>query len=118
MNIETLREYCLNKKGVSDSFPFDDNALVFKVLNKMFLIIPINSNPLNFTAKCDPYKAVKLREEYESINPGYHTNKKHWNTIEVNPDISDDLIYDLVNHSYDLVVSGLTIKDKEKLNSM
>lgn len=118
MNIELLREYCLNKKGVTDSFPFDDNALVFKVLNKMFLIIPVNSNPLNFTAKCDPHKAVKLREEYESINPGYHTNKKHWNTIEVNPDINDDLIYELVNHSYDLVVSGLSKKDKENLESM
>jgi len=115
MNIEELRIYCLSKKGVSDSFPFNETALTFKVLNKMFLIAIIDSKPVNFSGKCNPEKAIEYRELYQSITPGYHLSKKHWNTIEMNEDISTEFAKELIDHSYDLVVAGLTKKQKLEL---
>lgn len=81
MNVEEIRHYCLLKKGATESFPFDNSTLVFKVGNKIFLLLDLNANPVQFNAKCLPDKAVDLREKYPSIIPGYHMNKQHWNTV-------------------------------------
>lgn len=114
MNIEEIREYCLKKDGVTESFPFDDTALVFKVLDKMFALTIIEGD-LRINLKCDPEKAIELREEYSYVIPGYHMNKKHWNTIELTGEINEKLVYKWIDDSYELVVNSLTKKDKEKL---
>jgi len=114
MNIENYRNYCITKPGVSEGFPFDEKTLVFKVMNKMFALTGVESfNSVNL--KCHPELAIELREEYHSIKPGYHMSKKHWNTIEINGDVTDKKIYELIDLSYDLVVKGLTEKLKEEL---
>lgn len=122
MHIEELRDFCISKKGVTEHFPFDETTLVFKVMNKMFALTGLVSwENLEETVnlKCDPEKATILRGEYEGINPGFHMNKKHWNTITINrSDVSDKLVFELINHSYDLVVEGLTKKDKKYLNEL
>lgn len=110
MNIEQFREYCIAKKGVTESFPFDDKALVFKVMDKMFALTGLESNPATANLRCDPERAIELREEYDGlIIPGYHMSKKHWNTIEIEK-VSPKLLTELIDHSYDLVVRGLTKK--------
>ncbi|MEM6541016.1 MAG: MmcQ/YjbR family DNA-binding protein [Bacteroidota bacterium] len=82
MNVEALREYCLVKKGVSETFPFDGDTLVFKVMDKMYALLPLERQPTQLNLKCDPDRAIELRETYDgAILPGYHMNKKHWNTI-------------------------------------
>lgn len=112
MNIEQFRDYCLSKKGVTESLPFDDNTLVFKVLNKMFALTSLVSEEFRVNLKCDPEKAIELREQYENIIAGYHMSKKHWNTVIVDQRITNKLFIELVNHSYDLVVAKMTKKDK------
>ena len=121
MNIEQLREYCIRKKGVTEEFPFDFDTLVFKVMGKMFALVPLSrweqgSETINL--KCDPERALELRDEYDSINAGYHMSKKHWNTITANQDTSDALIFELIDHFYDLVVKGLTKKLKIELENL
>lgn len=103
MNVEELRDYCLLKEGVEECFPFDNETLVFKVYGKMFLLCSLEKNPISFNAKCNPDKAIELREQYMSIRPGYHMNKTHWNTIECDGSISKKLILELIDHSYELV---------------
>lgn len=115
MHIEALREYCINKKGVTESFPFDQNTLVFKVGGKMFLLIDL-SNPIDFNAKCDPERAIALREEYDEIVPGYHMNKVHWNTVKMNGRLAIKQLQDLIDHSYDLVYAGLSKTVKEQID--
>lgn len=119
MHIEQLRDFCMSKKGVTEHFPFDDVTLVFKVMNKMFLLTSLNNwekGEEKMNVKCNPEKALELRGNYEGINPGFHMNKKHWNTVLINnSDVSDDLVKDLINHSYDLVVGGLTKKLQKEL---
>ncbi len=112
MNIEELREYCLKKTAVNESFPFDNNTLVFKVGGKMFLLANINLNPLQFNAKCLPQKAIELRETYSCVLPGYHMNKAHWNTIICNGIVSKKLILGWIDDSYELVVTSLSKKQK------
>jgi predicted DNA-binding protein (MmcQ/YjbR family) len=114
MNAELLRDYCLTKKHVTESFPFDETTLVFKVAGKMFLLISLEG-PLSFNAKCDPDLAIELRENYPCVKPGYHMNKTHWNTIEVNGTVSDKLIMDWIDHSYQLVYDSLPKKIKSEL---
>ncbi len=109
MNIEELREYCIAKKFVTESFPFDEEVLVFKVMNKMFLLTNINKD-LSMNVKCDPEKAIELREQYSSVLPGWHMNKKHWNTVDIDGSISDDLLKKWIDDSYDLIVSKLPKK--------
>jgi len=121
MHIENYREYCLQKKGVTEHFPFDDNVLVFKVMNKMFALSGLDSweqQEPKINLKCNPKWAIELREGYESINPGYHMSKIHWNTVTLNNDISDAFAYELIDHSYELIVKGLTKKLQEELKSM
>jgi predicted DNA-binding protein (MmcQ/YjbR family) len=115
MNIEQIREYCLKKRGVTEEFPFDEETLVFKVMGKIFLLASLESIPLQINLKCDPEKAVDLREEYESVQPGYHMNKKHWNTIIIDGSIPKQKILEWIDHSYNLVVAGLKKSDLEKL---
>ena len=104
MNIEELRDYVLQKPSVTEGFPFDEGTLVFKVNEKIFLLTGLNSNPLQFNVKCDPDKAIELREEYpENILPGYHMNKKHWNTIIVDGMLSSKQLKEMITDSYNLV---------------
>ncbi len=117
MNIEELREYCLFKKGGTESFPFDDVTLVFKVMNKMFAIISLDGD-LRISLKCDPEKAIQLRERYPEVQAGYHLNKKLWNTIEIGGSLSDTLIKELIDHSYNLIVVSLPKKLKTELENL
>jgi len=117
MNIEDFRTYCLSKPGVEEGFPFGEGTLVLKVMGKVFALSSLTSPWFQVNLKCDPERAIELREEHESIIPGFHMNKKHWNTITFEyGNLSDKLVLELTNHSYDLVVSKLTKKLKEELN--
>jgi predicted DNA-binding protein (MmcQ/YjbR family) len=118
MNYEELREYCLSLKGTTESFPFDEFNLVLKVQGKMFALIPLDNPETQISLKCDPEKAISLREEFSAIAPAYHFNKKHWNSVRIDPEISSKLLKELILHSYNLVVEGLTKKLKEELNKM
>jgi len=115
MNIETLREYCLFKNAVTEDFPFGESTLVFRVKNKIFLLVALDTDPLQFNAKCDPEKAVELREEYDAIRPGYHMNKKHWNTVIIDGSIPTRLLKEMIDDSYDLIIQSLPKKSKEEL---
>jgi predicted DNA-binding protein (MmcQ/YjbR family) len=115
MNIEQIREYCLKKKGVTEEFPFDEETLVFKVMGKMFLLASLEKVPLQINLKCDPEKAIELREEYESVLPGWHMSKKHWNTVIIDGSIPQKDMFEWVDHSYVLVVNGLKKSDIKKL---
>ncbi|MBR2649582.1 MAG: MmcQ/YjbR family DNA-binding protein [Sediminibacterium sp.] len=107
MDIELIREYCLSKPGVEETLPFGPDTLVFKVKNKVFLLISLDAQPLRFNVKCDPTYALELREEYpDTILPGYHMNKKHWNTIVVNGVLSKKLLMKMIDDSY-VLVSGV-----------
>lgn len=117
MNIEEIRDYCLSKKSATESTPFDDVTLVFKVAGKMFALIPLDETALFITLKCDPEKAITLREKYPAVKPGYHTSKKHWNTITLDGLIDKNLIFEWIDHSYDLVVKGLPKRQREILEN-
>ena len=118
MNIELIREYCLGKKGVSEDFPFDEETLVLKVMGKIFLLAPLEKIPLQINIKCSPEEAVELREKYEAVIPGYHMNKKHWNTVIVDNTIPPKNIISLIDNSYILVVNGLKKIEKEELKNL
>jgi predicted DNA-binding protein (MmcQ/YjbR family) len=102
MNIEILREYCISKKNVTESFPFDEDTLVFKTKGRIFGLVNLDGD-LSINLKCNPVLAIELRERYSSVMPGYHMNKKHWNTLVLNGTISDNEILKWIDHSYDLV---------------
>jgi len=114
MTLDRLLDHSLSKQNVEETFPFGPDVLVLKVHGKVFLLIPLNVHPIQFNAKCDPERALLLREEYASIIPGYHMNKKHWNTIILDGTIPSSLIFELVDHSYDLV-SDSASKKKSKI---
>jgi predicted DNA-binding protein (MmcQ/YjbR family) len=106
VNAEYFLEFCLSKKGVTDSFPFNETTLSLKVGNKIFALSDID----NFTSvnlKCNQERAIELRETFQGVKPGFHMNKKHWNTVRVDADLSNDLIEELINHSYSLVFDSL-----------
>lgn len=115
MNIEEAREYCLEKLGCNESFPFDEETLVFKVVSKMFAVISLERQPASIVLKCEPDYSVRLREEFNGISSAYHFNKLHWNAVTLCEDIPDSMIHDLINMSYDLVYAKLTRKEKESL---
>ena len=110
-----LRDYCLNKKGAVETFPFGEEVRVFKVANKMFALIPVGG-AAEISLKCEPTWAVILRNSYHAVQPGYHLNKEHWNSVSVDGSIPDDEILAMIDHSYDQVVKGLSRKDKAALN--
>jgi predicted DNA-binding protein (MmcQ/YjbR family) len=103
MNIEEVREYALSLPGVEETFPFGDDVIVFKVKNKMFLLLPLTPEKLQFNVKCDPEYAIELREKYDCILPGYHMNKKHWNTVIVDGSLSAKQLTQFISDSYELV---------------
>lgn len=117
MNIELFRDYCLAKKGVTEDFPFDQEVLVFKVMEKIFALTDVTLFK-SINLKCDPERAIELREKFPSIIPGYHMNKKHWNTVEIDGSLSDQFIEKLVSHSYDLVVEKLPKAIKSQLSNL
>ncbi len=104
MNIEEIREYCLSKPGVTESLPFNDSALVFKVSGKMFALLDLSEEKRGISLKCDPELAIDLREQYPEITAAWHFNKKHWNGVDLRGNISNNLIMELIDHSYDIVV--------------
>ncbi len=115
MNIEEIREYCISKSGVEETFPFDETTLVFKVMGKMFALLPLQSENCRINLKCDPDRALELRESHHQIIPGFHMNKKHWNTVILEDGLKRVLLMELIDHSYELVVSKLTKKLKAEL---
>ena len=115
MNIEEFRNYCLSKYGSTEEFPFDENILVFKVKGKIFALVDVDLFQ-SINLKCDPEKALALREKYESVKPGYHMNKKHWNTIAMDCSVSDNELHYWINHSYELVVSKLPKKIRDEIH--
>ncbi len=118
MHIEAFRAHCLSKLAAEETFPFDDRTLVYKVMGKMFAICDVDEYK-GFNAKCDPERAIELREQYpEGILPGWHSNKKHWNTIVAHANVPDELQRELIDHSYELVVAGLSRKLRDALNEL
>ena len=117
MNIEEFRVYCLGKPMVTEEFPFDETTLVFKVCGKIFALTGLEQVEFEVNLKCDPERALELREEYESISAGFHMNKKHWNTLRVDGSFPDDLFRDLIDHSYDMVVKGLPKHLRDQLGA-
>lgn len=115
MDIEQLRAYCLSKKGVEETLPFGPDTLVFKVAGKVFLLTGLDSADLRFNVKCDPEKAIELREEFSCVLPGYHMNKKHWNTVLVDGSVSSRQLKEWIDLSYDLVVNTLPLKARSEL---
>ena len=115
MDTNQLKQYIRHKKTVTSGYPFDETTLVFKVIKKMFALIAEDETPLRINLKCNPDEAQILRGMHMSIIPGYHMNKEHWNTIILDGSLPDDLIYKLIDDSYDLVVKGLKKADREKL---
>ena len=111
-----LRAYCLSQKSAVEDFPFGDDVAVFKVMNKVFALLPVGGTP-QISLKCDPTLAMMLRETYPTITPGYHLNKKHWNTVEVDGSIPDDEITEMIEHSYAQVVKGLSKAEREQLKA-
>ena len=119
MHIDQIRDHCLSKKATTESFPFDESTLVFKVLNKMFLMAPLDKwdkGEASVTVKCDPEYTIELREQYESIYAGPYVNNKHWNTLAIyKNELSPKLVFELIDHSYEMVVKGMTKKMRDSL---
>ncbi len=109
MNIEDIRDYCLSKEFVDEGFPFDNDTLVFKVMSKMFLLISLKE-PNHFNVKCDPEKAVELREQFSEVVAGWHMNKTKWNTVYVDGSLTRKQLIEMIDHSYDEVIKGLPKK--------
>ena len=119
MNIEQIRSYCLGKKGVTEDFPFDADTLVFKVLGKMFALFPLENwekGKASVNLKADPSYSEELRAEYESIEPGWHMSKKHWNSVYIyKGELEPQFVLQLIDHSYEMVIKGMTKKMRESL---
>jgi predicted DNA-binding protein (MmcQ/YjbR family) len=115
ITLKTLRAYCCAKAGAVETYPFDDETLVFKVMGKMFALTNIKSAELSINLKCDPDWAMILRDHYTAVTAGYHMNKRHWNSVFIDGSIPDDEIWEMIDHSYRLVVKGLKKAEREKL---
>lgn len=113
--LEPLRAYLLAKPGTTEELPFGPDALVFKVLGKMFALVAWHETPLSISLKCDPNLALLLRGTYAAVTPGYHLNKRHWNSVLLDGEVPDDEVADLIDASYELVVKGMTKAQKAKL---
>src|SRR6476661_4882351 len=117
MDLADFREYCLTKPGASEGTPFGPDVLVFKVAGKMFALAALDEVPTTVNLKCDPDRALELRDRYEEVTPGYHMNKKHWNTVQLVGAIPDSEIRQMIDHSYDLVLQSLPRAARERLGS-
>ena len=117
MNAEIIRNYCLSKKRTEECLPFDEVTLVFKVMGKIFALMNLNGD-LSINLKCNPEKAIDLREHNLAIVPGYHMNKKHWNTLFIDGSLSDKLIFELIDESYLLIIDSLSKKQKLRLEEL
>ena len=122
MDLAQFREYCLNKPGAAEGMPFGPDVLVFKVGGKMFALAALDEMPTTVNLKCDPDWALDLRDRYEEVRPGYHMNKKHWNTVEIESSIPDSELRKMIDHSYDLVIETLpqsraTFRARSRRNS-
>lgn len=117
MDIESIREYCIRKKAVTECFPFDEYNLVFKVVDRMFALINLE-NPDRIFLKCEPEYAIELRDRYNDIEGAFHFNKKHWNQVYLESDVSDSLIKELIDHSYNEVIKKFTRRQKEQYNEL
>jgi len=116
MDIESLRQYCMSLSGVEETLPFGPDTLVHKVAGKIFALTGLDEEECSVNLKCDPDKAIELREEYpDQIFPGYHMNKRHWNTVFFERGLPDKFLISLINHSYNLVVAALPAKMREQL---
>ena len=115
MHVEAFREYCLKKRHVTEGMPFGETVLVFKVAGKMFALASLDEIPATANLKCDPDRALELRDRYEQVRPGYHMNKKHWNTVEIDSGLPDAEIRKMIDHSYDLVMQSLPKAVRAKL---
>jgi predicted DNA-binding protein (MmcQ/YjbR family) len=115
MDIFTLREYCLGKKGTSEDTPFGEDVLVFRVLGKIFVMTRPDVVPPRVNLKCEPELAIELRERYEAVQPGYHTSKKHWNTVTFDGSIPDREVRQMIDHSYEQVVKGMKKAERQAL---
>lgn len=113
MDISILYEYCRSKQAVSEGFPFGEDVLVLKVAGKMFALVNLEEFPLRLNLKCDPERAIELREEHDVILPGYHMNKKHWNTVILDGTLSDKFVFSLIDHSHACVVATLPEKERQ-----
>ena len=118
MNIETFRAYCLAKKGVTEELPFGPTTLVFKTMGKMFALTSLDAENFSINLKCDPENAEELREHHTCVVPGYHMNKKHWNTILVDGSVPDQKLCEWIDHSYGLIISALPRKVKQQLDDL
>lgn len=118
MHLDELREHCITKKGVTEGFPFGGDTLVFKVMGKMFLLCGIDSDPIEFNIKCLPEKAIELREKYTCVQPGFHMNKQNWNTITCDNSVSDKLLRQWIDESYNLIVESLPKKIKAEFENL
>lgn len=115
MNVETFRDYCLSKPAVTEDTPFGPEHLVFKISGKMFALLTLEEVPPTANLKCDPDLALELRDRFEQVQPGYHMNKKHWNTVEIAAGIPEMELRKMIDHSYDLVVRGLPKAERQRL---
>ena len=118
MNIESFTEYCLAKKGVTESFPFGGDTLVFKVMGKMFALTGLDAESFSINLKCDSEQITYLRAKYPAVQPGYHMNKQHWNTVMVDGSIPEKEVKAMIDHSYDEVVKGMTKKQRQELENL
>jgi len=118
LSLPILKAYCLAKPGSSAGYPFGEGALVIKVLDRMFCLISEDETPLRMNLKCDPDDALALRKQYQAILPGYHMNKKHWNTLVLDGSLPEKLVYELIDHSYDLVVKKMSQAQQRKLRAI
>lgn len=114
MNIEELREYCLSLEKVTEDMPFGDDTLVFRVMNKIFALVNLDGET-RINLKCDPGRAIELREEFPAIIPGYHMNKQHWNTVIMDGSLKKEMVLSLIDHSYEIIVESLPKSKKEEL---
>lgn len=117
MHLDELRAYCLAKTGATEDLPFGPDVLAFKVAGKLFALANLEWVPPAVNLKCDPERAVSLRERHEDVRPGYHMNKRHWNTVGLQGDVPNPLLRELIDHSYDLVVAGLPSGDRARLGA-
>jgi len=116
MNIEEVREYCISKKAVTESFPFDETTLVFKVMNKMFCLLGLDD--IRVSLKNDPEKNIEFRVHYSAIIPGYHLNKEHWNTINLDGTVPTQLLKEMIDESYQLIVESLPKKKQQEFKDL